>query len=66
MLGRINPAVGYEVVVDYGVEEEGVYAVVEVTVHVIIGPVDVNRGFLHITLEVIGRRASYHRVRYSR
>lgn len=42
LLRRVNPAVGYEIVVDYGVEQEGVYAVVEVTVHVIIGPVDVS------------------------
>ena len=40
---RINAAVGYEVVVDYGVEEKGVYAVVEVAVHVVIGPVGVSR-----------------------
>lgn len=43
LVRRINAAVGYEVVVDYGVEEEGVYAVVEVAVHVVIGPVGVSR-----------------------
>lgn len=42
LVRRIDPAVGNEVVVDYGVKEEGVYAVVEVAVHVVVGPDDVS------------------------
>lgn len=52
----INPAVRYEIVVDYGVEEESVYAVVEVAVHVVIGPVEVSS--VPSPMAVVGRRAT--------
>lgn len=39
MVVRVQPAVGDEVGVDDGVDEEGVDAVVEVGVHVVVGPV---------------------------
>jgi hypothetical protein len=50
--------VGYEVVVDYGVEQKGVYAVVEVAVHVVIGPVGVSLVPFPCPIAVVGRKAT--------